>query len=56
MHIDPHTLTEDERLDLIARAVELAFTDPDPYIRDMLAPHLLYLKWRRLSILQGGKE
>lgn len=33
----------------------LAYKDPDIYIRDMLSPHVLYVKWKRVAVLQGDR-
>lgn len=47
-------LDEAAELDRLAECVRLAYEDPDIYIRQMIEPHVLYVKWKRAAILQGG--
>lgn len=44
----------DEELDRLAECIRLAFEDQDIYIRDMLQPHVLFVKWKRAALLQSG--
>lgn len=46
--------TETEELERIADYIQLAYEDPDFYIRNMLSQHVLYVKWKRIALLQMG--
>lgn len=46
-------VTEEDRLIIIGRCVDLAFEEPDPYMRNLYQSMLLKAKWVRLTILNG---
>jgi hypothetical protein len=47
-------MTEDERLHLLDNSIDLAFNEPDPFMREVFFDLLMRAKWVRIAILQGG--
>lgn len=48
-------VTEEIGLETLAHAVDLAFTEPDLYMRDLLFQNLFLIKWKRAFLLQSGQ-
>jgi hypothetical protein len=46
--------TEETDLETLDRAVDLSFTEPDLYMRDLFFRNLFLVKWKRVSVLQSG--
>lgn len=46
---------EEERLAMLTRAVNLSFTDKDPFFRGVFAYHRLDAMWQRAAIQQGWR-
>lgn len=47
-------MTEEQRLYLLDNSINLAFNEPDPYMREMFMGLLMRVKWMRVAILQGN--
>lgn len=42
------------KIEIITRAIDSAFMDPDLYFREMFSGELMKLKWYRAALLQGS--
>lgn len=49
-------MTEEERLRIVGKFIDLAYTEEDLDMRAMLMSYVLTAKWTRAAILQSGCE
>ncbi len=46
----------DVKVHALGRCIDLAFTEPDPYMKEFFYRNLLLAKWMRAAILDGSRE